>query len=170
MFIRAMIGGWFSDRLGRKRTLILATLWCAGFSLLNAFVWEPTGLFVARLLTGVGCSAMIVVGITYISTRCFPRSSVELTRVADVDRTVRHSRHGVCCAFLHSDGPWGWRLVFVWGSLGILIPLLACWPQRVVLTGTAAAGLTFVVGPTTRRSESSSNCLSHPPSLRNRHK
>jgi MFS family permease len=38
MFIRAMIGGWFSDRLGRKRTLILATLWCAGFSSLNAFV------------------------------------------------------------------------------------------------------------------------------------
>jgi putative MFS transporter len=47
--------------------LILATLWYAVFSLLNAFVWKPTGLSVARLLTGVGCSAMIVVGITYIS-------------------------------------------------------------------------------------------------------
>lgn len=67
MFIGATIGGWVSDRLGRKKALILATILYAGFSLLNAFVWEPTGLFVARLLTGVGCSAMIVVGITYIS-------------------------------------------------------------------------------------------------------
>ena len=47
--------------------MIVTTLWYSGFSLLNAFALGPTGLFVTRLLTGVGLSAMTVVGITYIS-------------------------------------------------------------------------------------------------------
>ena len=67
MFVGAMTGGWFSDRLGRKKALILSTVWYSGFSLLNAFAWNPTELFATRLLTGVGLSAMTVVGITYIS-------------------------------------------------------------------------------------------------------
>jgi hypothetical protein len=33
----------------------------------HALVWEPIGLFITRLLTGVGLSAMTVVGMTYIS-------------------------------------------------------------------------------------------------------
>jgi MFS transporter, putative metabolite:H+ symporter len=71
MFVGATTGGWFSDRIGRKRALILTTVWYAGFSLLNALVWEPIGLFTTRLLTGVGLSAMSVVGMTYI-TEMFP--------------------------------------------------------------------------------------------------
>ena len=54
MFIGATTGGWFSDRLGRKRALIATTFWYSGFSLLNAFALGPAGLFVTRLLTGVG--------------------------------------------------------------------------------------------------------------------
>src|ERR1700676_1959771 len=67
MFVGATSGGWFSDRVGRKRALIITAAWFAGFSLLNAFVMGPTGLFVTRFLTGVGLSSMTVVGITYIS-------------------------------------------------------------------------------------------------------
>lgn len=37
MFIGATIGGWFSDRVGRKKALIVATVWFGGLSLLNAF-------------------------------------------------------------------------------------------------------------------------------------
>ena len=64
MFIGATTGGWFSDRLGRKRALVVTTMWYSGFSLLNAFAWNTTALFVTRLLTGVGLSAMTVVAIT----------------------------------------------------------------------------------------------------------
>ena len=42
-------------------------MWYSGFSLLNAIVLGPAGLFATRLLTGVGLSAMTVIGITYIS-------------------------------------------------------------------------------------------------------
>ena len=73
MFIGATIGGWFADHVGRKRALTIAVTWFSLFSLLNALAWEPISLFGARLLTGIGLSAMTAIGITYIS-KCFRRA------------------------------------------------------------------------------------------------
>src|ERR1700761_5522229 len=36
MFLGATTGGWFADRIGRKRPLIIAVVWFSLFSLLNA--------------------------------------------------------------------------------------------------------------------------------------
>jgi len=125
MFIGATTGGWFSDRLGRKRALIATTLWYSGFSLLNAFALGPAGLFMTRLLTGVGLSAMTVVGITYIS-EMFParlrgtyQGWIMTVGLCGIPATAYVARFCVPLA------PWGWRLVFVWGSLGMLFPLFA---------------------------------------------
>jgi putative MFS transporter len=125
MFIGATTGGWFSDRLGRKRALIATTLWYSGFSLMNAFALGPAGLFVTRLLTGVGLSAMTVVGITYIS-EMFParlrgtyQGWIMTIGLCGIPATAYVARFFIPLA------PWGWRLVFVWGSLGVLFPLLA---------------------------------------------
>src|SRR5579871_5084578 len=41
MFVGGTTGGWISDRIGRRKALILTTIWFSGSSLLNAFVWEP---------------------------------------------------------------------------------------------------------------------------------
>jgi MFS transporter, putative metabolite:H+ symporter len=121
MFIGAVNGGWISDRVGRKRALIATTLWYSLFSLLNAFAWNLAGLFVARMLTGMGLSAMTVVGITYIS-EMFPalkRGTYQGWIVAigllGITATAYVARYLIPIA------PWGWRLVFVWGSLGTLI-------------------------------------------------
>ena len=38
MFFGAVTGGWFSDRVGRKKALMITTIWYSGFSLLNAAV------------------------------------------------------------------------------------------------------------------------------------
>jgi putative MFS transporter len=123
MFFGATAAGWMSDRVGRKRTLLLTTLWYAGFSLLNAIVWEPTGLFVTRLLTGVGVSAMTVVGIAYIS-EIFParvrgayQGWIMAIGLSGVPATAYVARAFVPMA------PWGWRVVFIWGALAILFPL-----------------------------------------------
>ena len=67
MLVGANVGGWFSDRVGRKKALVVTTLFYSVFSLLNACAWNTVGLFLTRLLTGVGISAMTVVGMTYIS-------------------------------------------------------------------------------------------------------
>jgi putative MFS transporter len=130
MFVGATTGGRVSDTLGRKRALLLSTAWYSGFSLLNALVWEPTGLFVTRLLTGMGLSAMTVVGITYIS-EIFPARKrgtfqgwVMTIGLIGVPVTAYVARY---CIPL---GDWGWRLVFVWGSLGLLFPLFAGWIEE----------------------------------------
>lgn len=125
MFVGATTGGWFSDRVGRKKALILTTIWYSGFSLLNAFVWNTTGLFITRLLTGVGLSAMTVVAITYIS-EIFPAKR----RGAYQGWIMTIGLFGIpitahVAAWLVPLSAWGWRLIFVWGSLGFLFVLFS---------------------------------------------
>lgn len=137
MFIGSTMAGWFSDRVGRKRALIFTTLWYAVFSLLNASVWEPAGLFVTRMLTGIGISGMTVVGITYIS-ELYParlrgtyQGWIMAIGLCGVPMTAYVARFCVPVA------SWGWRLVFVWGSLAIVIPIFSgsleespCWYEN----------------------------------------
>ncbi len=125
MFIGATSGGWFSDRVGRKRALVVTTLWYSGFSLLNAFAWDTASLFGTRLLTGVGLSSMTVVAMTYIS-EMFPAKL--RGRYQAIILTI-----GLCgipvtayvARFIIPMAPWGWRAVFVWGSLAMVFPFFA---------------------------------------------
>src|SRR5579862_4812846 len=125
MFIGATTGGWFSDRLGRKKALITTTFWYSGFSLLNAFALGPVGLFVTRLLTGAGLSAMTVVAITYISemfpakTRGTYQAWIMTIGLCGIPATAYVARYLIPLA------PWGWRAVFIWGALALLFPIFA---------------------------------------------
>jgi putative MFS transporter len=125
MFIGATTGGWFSDRVGRKRALIVTTLWYSGFSLMNAFAWDTTSLFATRLLTGVGLSSMTVVAMTYIS-EMFPakvrgryQAHILTIGLCGIPVTAYVAR------FIVPVAPWGWRAVFVWGSLAVAFPFFA---------------------------------------------
>lgn len=121
MFLGAVTGGWLSDCLGRKKALLITTAWYSSFSLLNAAVQGTIGLSMTRLLTGVGLSAMTVIGMTYVS-EIFPASMrgdyqgwVMTIGLVGIPVTAYVARFTVPIA------DWGWRLVFVWGSLGLLI-------------------------------------------------
>ncbi|MFC7391713.1 MFS transporter [Scopulibacillus cellulosilyticus] len=120
MFIGATFGGWFADRLGRKKALIYSGVFFSLFSMLNALAWDPLSLGIFRCLTGVGLSALTIVANTYIS-EVFPS-------------IVRGKYQGLCItvglvgipitSFISSQvvpiASWGWRLVFVWGALGVI--------------------------------------------------
>jgi putative MFS transporter len=125
MFVGATTAGWLSDRVGRKRALIVTTTWYSICSLLNAFAWNVPSLAIARLLTGVGLSAMTVVAITYIS-EMFPASRrgtyqawIMTIGLCGIPATAYVAR------FVIPMAPWGWRAVFVWGSLALFFPLFA---------------------------------------------
>jgi putative MFS transporter len=125
MFVGATTGGWFSDRVGRKRALVVTVAWYSAFSMLNACVWDTRGLFVARLLTGVGLSAMTVVAITYVS-EMFParwrgtyQGWIMTIGLIGIPATAYVARFTVPIA------EWGWRFVFLWGSAGLLFLLFA---------------------------------------------
>lgn len=118
MFLGAVLCGRFADRIGRKRALIVSVLWFSVFSLLNAGAWNMATLFIARLLTGAGLSAMTVVAITYLS-ELMPRAHRGRMQGAVLSIGLA----GIpIMAFLASAvvplGPNGWRIVFVFGALG----------------------------------------------------
>ena len=122
MFIGAMTAGTISDHIGRKRALLLTTLWYSSMSLLNAFAWSVPSLFAARLLTGVGLSGMTVVAMTYIG-EMFPsrvrgafQARILMFGLIGIPATAYVARFAVP----HAD--WGWRLIFIWGALAIFFP------------------------------------------------
>jgi putative MFS transporter len=125
MFIGAMTAGTLSDHVGRKRALMLTTLWYSSMSLLNAFAWNVPSLFAARLLTGVGLSGMTVVAMTYIG-EMFPsrvrgafQARILMFGLIGIPATAYVARFAV------PQADWGWRVIFIWGALAIFFPLFA---------------------------------------------
>ena len=125
MFVGAMTAGTLSDHIGRKRALILTTFWYSSMSLFNAFAWSVPSLFAARLLTGVGLSGMTVVAITYIG-EMFPASvrgkyqaRILMIGLIGIPATAYVAR------FLIPYADWGWRGLFIWGSLALFFPLFS---------------------------------------------
>ncbi|WP_051317210.1 MFS transporter [Ectobacillus panaciterrae] len=120
MFIGSSLGGRLADKIGRKKAMTYMVVWFSLFSLLNAFAWDPISLGVFRFLTGMGVAAVTVIAGTYI-TEFFPAATrgkyqalCVMVGLIGIPITSWVSR------LLVPAGPEGWRLVFVWGGLGIL--------------------------------------------------
>ena len=125
MFLGATVGGWFADRVGRKRALMNAVTWFSLFSLLNALAWEPIGLFAARFLTGIGLSAMTAIGITYIAEMYPARARGRFQGWVMCVGLCGIPGAALVARILIPAFPFGWRLVFAWGATAIIFPLLA---------------------------------------------
>ncbi|MGW0788840.1 MFS transporter [Streptomyces sp. NPDC002911] len=123
MFIGAVVGGGLADRLGRRRTLTLTTLWFTVWSFACVFAWDIWSLGVFRVLTSAGLSAMTVVAVVYIS-ELYPRAKRGKFQAYAI--TI-----GICgtpvtnliASMVVPMSDWSWRLVYLWGSLGVLFLL-----------------------------------------------
>ncbi|MDQ7980644.1 MFS transporter [Paraburkholderia sp. SARCC-3016] len=120
MFIGGTFGGMLAHRIGRRRGFILSILVYTLFSLLNAASWDVLSLAVFRFLTGIGLSGMTVIANVYVS-EFFPArlrgkymSMIFTLGLIGIPATAWVARLVVPLA------PWAWRLIFVWGSLGLL--------------------------------------------------
>ncbi len=125
MFLGATFGGWFADRMGRKRGFIISVLIFTLASLANAVSWDVASLAFFRFVTGVGLSAMTVIANTYVS-EVFPARArgkylgyVMTIGLIGIPATAWVAR------FLVPLGPWGWRVVFVWGAFGLFALIFA---------------------------------------------
>jgi MFS transporter, putative metabolite:H+ symporter len=125
MFVGGALGGWLSDRFGRRRMFFIAVAWYSVWSLLNAFGWNLTTVAVGRILTGVGLSCMAVSGITYLSEvmpkayRGRIQAAVLATGLAGIPVITFISRAVV------PSSPNGWRYMFAIGAVGIVTLVLA---------------------------------------------
>ncbi|MFM0604591.1 MFS transporter [Paraburkholderia sediminicola] len=125
MFFGATLGGMLSDRLGRKRSLILFVMISSLGSLATAAVPSVAYLFAARVVTGFGISAGMVTVMVYIAEVFPARSRGTWQSWAMVVNLCAIPMTNLVARLLVPYGPHGWRWVFVWGALGIVFPLLA---------------------------------------------
>ena len=120
MFLGATFGGRLAERFGRRRSLRAAVLCFSVFSLLNAVCTSAGTLLAARFATGTGLGAMTVVAVTYLA---------ELVPAAQRGRlqsaTLALGLLGIPAMSFFSRavvglGANGWRLVFLFGGVGLL--------------------------------------------------
>jgi putative MFS transporter len=120
MFLGAIGAGALADRVGRKPALVATTVFFGLFSLVSAFSWDVVSLGVFRFLTSAGLSAMTVVAVIYVS-ELFPaakRGKYQAYAIAiGICGTPATS---LIASFVVPLSDWSWRLVYLWGALGLL--------------------------------------------------
>lgn len=130
MFFGGVLGGRFSDAVGRRKALIAATILFSSFSLINALGFNVGSFLVFRFFTGVGLSAMTVAATTYVSEvmpaarRGRMQAAVMAIGLAGIPIISFSARAIIPIA------PGTWRLVFVVGALALLaVPALLLLPE-----------------------------------------
>jgi MFS transporter, putative metabolite:H+ symporter len=130
MFGGAVLGGRFADRVGRRRALLVSVTFFSVFSLLNAAAWDVPTLAIARLLTGLGLSAMTVAATTYLSEvmpaahRGRMQAGVMAIGLLGIP-IMSFSARGMVPIDENS-----WRYVFVFGAVGLVaLPMIARLPE-----------------------------------------
>ncbi|GAA2358722.1 MFS transporter [Saccharopolyspora halophila] len=120
MFIGSVVAGGLADRLGRKRALTLTTTWFSVWSLATVFAWDMLSMGVFRILTSAGLSAMTVVAVVYIN-EFFPRAKRgKFQAYVIVIGICGTPVTNLIASLLVPLGEQTWRLVYVWGALGVL--------------------------------------------------
>ena len=123
MFIGSLVASWLTDRWGRKKALVGTTLWFALFSFATVFSWDILSLGVFRILTSAGLAAMTVVAVVYLN-EMFPAAvRGKYQAYALVIGICGTPVTNLIAAAVVPLTDWSWRLVYLWGSLGILLLL-----------------------------------------------
>lgn len=66
-FVGSAIGGWVTDRLGRKGMFVIDLIFFVVFAAASACAWNPASLILFRFWLGVGIGADYPIGVSYIA-------------------------------------------------------------------------------------------------------
>ncbi|MFF7547489.1 MFS transporter [Streptomyces canus] len=123
MFIGSVAAGTMADRWGRKRTLLLTTLFFGVFSFASAFSWDLVSLGVFRVLTSAGLAAMTVVAVIYVNEMYPSAVRGKFQAYAIVIGICGTPATNLIASAVVPLSDWAWRLIYLWGSLGLLLVL-----------------------------------------------
>jgi putative MFS transporter len=123
MFFGAVAAGALADRWGRKRALLRTTLWFGAFSFTAVFSWDIVSLGVFRILTSAGLSAMTVVAVIYVSELYPAATRGKYQAYAIVIGICGTPVTNLIASAVVPLSDWSWRLVYLWGALGVLLVL-----------------------------------------------
>ncbi|MGY6019877.1 MFS transporter [Streptomyces spinosirectus] len=123
MFIGSIVAGTMADRWGRKRALLLTTLWFGVFSFASVFSWDIVSLGVFRVLTSAGLAAMTVVAVIYVNELYPAAVRGKYQAYAIVVGICGTPATNLVASAIVPLNDWSWRLIYLWGALGILLVL-----------------------------------------------
>jgi MFS transporter, SP family, galactose:H+ symporter len=108
--IGALLAGWMSSALGRKRSLILAAVLFVAGSLLCGFAWSPSTLIAARVVLGLAIGVATFTAPLYLA-----EVAPEYIRGAMISLYQLMITIGILVAFLSDtafsySGNWRWML------------------------------------------------------------
>ena len=125
MFFGSLIASWLADRWGRKKALTITTVWFSVFSFAAVFSWDIVSLGVFRVLTSAGLAAMTVVAVIYVN-EVFPAAvRGKYQAYAIVIGICGTPATNLLASFVVPLSDWSWRLVYLWGAMGIIFILFS---------------------------------------------
>lgn len=117
--------GWFGDKVGRKKALLVTILLLAGGSILSAFAWNFASLMVFRIITGIGVGGEWGAGMVLLNEvwdnrrRGLGSGVVQAMSAAGTALAVIVAT----AALTYLDADTAWRVAFVFGGVPILFTL-----------------------------------------------
>lgn len=166
MFLGAAVGGRFADLVGRRRALLVSVTLFSVCSLLNATTSTVATMAAARVLTGVGLSAMTVAATTYLSETMPAARRGRMQAGVMAVGLLGIPAMSFTAAGVITTGAAGWRWVFVFGGLGLVVlPLVLRLPEspRWLLGRGRAAEAYEVVGRIEREAGAEVPPAAEPP-------
>lgn len=131
MFLGAIVFGYFSDRLGRKKLFILTLVWYAGFSVVTAFSWNYYSLLAFRFLAALGVggeySAVTAAMVEFIPSKHRGKTAALVLAAFPVGGIISALSAGVFLTHFSAD--LGWRLGF---GMGALLALFGLWVRYAI--------------------------------------
>ncbi|MEE1801047.1 MFS transporter [Streptomyces sp. NPDC101062] len=125
MFFGSIIASGLADRWGRKKALTMTTVFFGVFSFVSVFAWDIVSLGVFRVLTSAGLSAMTVVAVIYVNEIYPAAFRGKYQAYAIVIGICGTPVTNLIASAVVPLSDWSWRLVYLWGSVGLLFVFFA---------------------------------------------
>ena len=128
MFLGGLLGGWMADKIGRKKALLYNVLIFSLASLGNAVLTNVYLFAVCRFLVGFGIIGMNIIAMVYIAEMMPAHSRGKYQGLMAATGSIGIPVGVVLSAIITPRGPETWRIMFLIGSLGlILFPIGLKW-------------------------------------------
>lgn len=124
MFLGAVFGGWLADKLGRKKAMLIGTLIFSLGSLANALANSFPFIAAARLVTGFGVVATVIVAMVYIAEMLPAENRGRYQSLTIACGTIGIPLIALFARWVVPLGLENWRYVFLVGSSGIIVAIL----------------------------------------------
>ncbi|WP_447763571.1 MFS transporter [Sphingopyxis panaciterrae] len=124
LMIGAALGGWLSDRYGRRLVLLLSMLALGIFSMATAFAPDYPLLLAARVLAGLGLGGAFPNLIALTSEAAPPRFRVTALSLMYCGLPLGGAAAGALMGLVEGAD---WRMVFYVGGIGPLLLVIPIW-------------------------------------------